>query len=212
MSEGCGSGSSGCCGTLADMDDLGQLRRKLSDLCEQHLGELPAARVMSLSRPGIRLIRGPAGACADKGSRLGGDPVMAPGMQWPAWDGVPLSFLAVIDLAKIAPLDDSGLLPPTGFLNFFYRRGRAGSLGVRPGAVRRMAGPLRKARRRAAAGGPAGDRSVPGARATRGADDHLARVGGGGTGGLVAGRPGPAVRPGRRVARARRATGRVARW
>jgi uncharacterized protein YwqG len=102
------------------MDDLGQLRRQLSDLSEHHLGPQLAARVMSLSRPAVRLIRSLAGSVADTGSRLGGDPVMAPGVQWPSWDGVPLSFLALIDLTEIARLDDSGLLPPAGFLNFFY--------------------------------------------------------------------------------------------
>src|SRR6266446_3607332 len=114
------------------MDDLGQLRRQLTDLSERHLGQALAARVMSLSRPGIRLIRGPAGHDARTGSRLGGDPVMAPDAQWPAWDGVPLSFLALIDLADITPLDDCGLLPPAGFLNFFYDAAGQGVWGFDP--------------------------------------------------------------------------------
>ena len=113
------------------MGDLGQLRRQLSDLSELHLGQGLAARVMSVSRPGIRLIRGPAGGTSTC-SRLGGDPVMAPGGQWPSWDGVPLSFLALIDLAEIAPLDDSGLLPPAGFLSFFYDAAGQGAWGFDP--------------------------------------------------------------------------------
>lgn len=102
------------------MDDLAQLRRQLSALAETHLGPQFAARVMSLSRPAIRLIRGPAGPAAATGSRLGGDPVTAAGAQWPCWHGEPLNFLALIDLTELSAFDDSGLLPRVGFLNFFY--------------------------------------------------------------------------------------------
>jgi len=114
------------------MDDLLQLRRQLSGLAESNLGPQLAARVMSLSCPAIRLIRGASGTAADTGSRLGGDPVMAAGAQWPCWLAEPLNFLALIDLAEISPFDDSGLLPPAGFLNFFYDATGQGAWGFDP--------------------------------------------------------------------------------
>jgi len=88
-------------GTLAARDDLAQLRRQLSGLAESNLGPQLAARVMSLSCPAIRLIRGPAGPAAATGSRLGGDPVTAAGAQWPCWHGEPLHFLALIDRSTV---------------------------------------------------------------------------------------------------------------
>lgn len=74
---------------------------------------------MALARPAIRLARS-NGADASTRSRLGGDPLLPPGTPWPVWNGTPLDLLALIDLAEMAPLDDSGLLPAAGLLNFFY--------------------------------------------------------------------------------------------
>jgi len=53
-------------------------------------------------------------------SRIGGLPDLPRGMEWPRYEGRPLVFLAQIDLAEAAPLDDEGLLPRTGWLWFFY--------------------------------------------------------------------------------------------
>jgi hypothetical protein len=39
---------------------------------------------------------------------------MTRGTAWPAWNGTPLSFLALISLAQFATLDDSGVLPRPG--------------------------------------------------------------------------------------------------
>lgn len=102
------------------MDDSGQLWSQLRDLAARHLDPQLAARVMSLAQPAIRLIHGSADAARPAHSKLGGNPVMTRGTAWPAWNGTPLSFLALISLAQFAPLDDSGLLPPAGYLNFFY--------------------------------------------------------------------------------------------
>jgi uncharacterized protein YwqG len=53
-------------------------------------------------------------------SRIGGLPDLPRGTEWPRYGDRPLVFVAQIDLAETAPLDDEGLLPRTGFLWFFY--------------------------------------------------------------------------------------------
>tara|TARA_Y100001933_G_C18929413_1_gene534666 strand:+ start:71 stop:967 length:897 start_codon:yes stop_codon:yes gene_type:complete len=52
-------------------------------------------------------------------SKLGGDPDLPTGTDWPTWKGRPLAFLCQINLAE-APLDAIDLdLPRTGTLSFF---------------------------------------------------------------------------------------------
>ncbi len=53
-------------------------------------------------------------------TKLGGRPDLRVRSRWPAREGRPLSFVAQIDLAQVAPLDNSGLLPRAGLLSFFY--------------------------------------------------------------------------------------------
>jgi Domain of unknown function (DUF1963)/Regulator of chromosome condensation (RCC1) repeat len=61
------------------------------------------------------------GARLELGStKLGGRPDLRQRSRWPSRGGRPLAFVAQIDLAQLAPLDPSGLLPPSGLLSFFY--------------------------------------------------------------------------------------------
>lgn len=57
-------------------------------------------------------------------SRAGGDPDLPPGMAWPAVESKgqqgPMTFVAQLDLAAIAPHDPTGLLPDAGLLLFFF--------------------------------------------------------------------------------------------
>jgi uncharacterized protein YwqG len=74
-------------------------------------------------------------------SRIGGCPDLPPGVSWPSDRGyqkkvkkkffffgkkverrepLPLSFIAQINLAEVAPFDPENLLPKTGILYFFY--------------------------------------------------------------------------------------------
>ena len=53
-------------------------------------------------------------------SRLGGDPDLPTGAEWPRKSGVPLSFVAQLDLAELTPYDLEGVLPSDGLLSFFY--------------------------------------------------------------------------------------------
>ena len=63
-------------------------------------------------------------------SKIGGKPAVPNGFVWPHYTGLvygeeecknrPLSFMAQINLKDIVGLDDTGLLPKSGMLSFFY--------------------------------------------------------------------------------------------
>ncbi|WP_083217539.1 DUF1963 domain-containing protein [Thioclava sp. SK-1] len=55
---------------------------------------------------------------------FGGEPMLPPHVEWPEIDGVPLCFLAQIDLAKLPTQIWSGLGPREGFLVFFNHPNR----------------------------------------------------------------------------------------
>ena len=58
------------------------------------------------------------------GSRIGGRPDAAEDFRWPAWKGVPLSFLGQIDLAEVSGFSFCDVLPESGRLLFFYNAGQ----------------------------------------------------------------------------------------
>ncbi|MGO1051476.1 YwqG family protein [Crossiella sp. CA198] len=94
-----------------------ELRTALAELSRERLGDDLGDRLVELSRPSIRLLHQESGAGR---SRLGGDPVLPPGTEWPAVRGEPLSLVAVLDLAEVAEFAQVDWLPKTGLLNFFY--------------------------------------------------------------------------------------------
>ncbi|MBO0823759.1 MAG: DUF1963 domain-containing protein [Actinobacteria bacterium] len=53
-------------------------------------------------------------------SRLGGMPDLPATTHWPTNDGKPLSFIAQVNLAEVAPYDLEAVLPKDGLLSFFY--------------------------------------------------------------------------------------------
>lgn len=76
---------------------------------------------VDLARPGFALTEAENPGDAAGLSRFGGRAMLEPGTPWPTCDGFPLSLLAVLDTAPLAPwLGD--LLPASGagLLNFFY--------------------------------------------------------------------------------------------
>jgi hypothetical protein len=54
-------------------------------------------------------------------SRLGGTPDLPAGLAWPTWNGVPMLFLARINLSEVATYDLEHRLPASGWLDFFYQ-------------------------------------------------------------------------------------------
>ena len=52
-------------------------------------------------------------------SRLGGEPDLPEGTEWPAWRGTSLAFVAQIALGEMPAMPDPGL-PGAGLLSFFY--------------------------------------------------------------------------------------------
>jgi|SRR5579859_4243044 len=81
-----------------------------------------ASQLKALALPSIRLVRRatqdellPIGV-----SKLGGAPDLAPEVAWPTWNGMPLAFVAQINLAEVPILQEGiSLLPSTGLLSFF---------------------------------------------------------------------------------------------
>jgi uncharacterized protein YwqG len=53
-------------------------------------------------------------------SKIGGDPDLPAGTEWPRFRGVPLGFLAQLKMVDAAKHDVSGSLPSSGLLSFFY--------------------------------------------------------------------------------------------
>ncbi|WP_295790553.1 YwqG family protein [Mucilaginibacter sp.] len=54
-------------------------------------------------------------------SKVGGRPDLSPGINWPKTnEEIPLSFIAQLNCEEMSKFDDSGLLPKSGQLSFFY--------------------------------------------------------------------------------------------
>jgi uncharacterized protein YwqG len=66
------------------------------------------------------------------GSRFGGDPDVWAQFQWPRHKGQDLTFLAQIDLKQIHKYDTDNLLPPEGWLLFFYAAEKQDAWGGDP--------------------------------------------------------------------------------
>jgi uncharacterized protein YwqG len=81
----------------------------------------------ALVRPSIRLITAPVdeSRLPTGASKLGGLPDLPADAEWPAWHGLPQSFLAQLRLADVQPFLQgagalAGALPEQGMLWFFY--------------------------------------------------------------------------------------------
>lgn len=77
--------------------------------------------VFALGRPSLRLRL----AALDEEeepprTRVGGDPDLPPGFEWPLCEGAPMTFVAQLDLAELAAYEAASELPAAGVLSFFY--------------------------------------------------------------------------------------------
>ncbi len=86
----------------------------------KHLGRI-ADQLKQALKPAIRMDSSPvSGHPLPVGaSKLGGLPDLPASLAWPTWKGVPMVFLAQIQLQEVAPYDLEHLLPSQGFLFFF---------------------------------------------------------------------------------------------
>ncbi|WP_329212272.1 DUF1963 domain-containing protein [Streptomyces sp. NBC_01708] len=91
----------------------------LREFCAERLGAELAARFVALARPGFALTAAGPGEAAGH-SRFGGRALLEPGTLWPAFEGFPLSLLAILDNDVLAPWLGDLLPAGTGLLNFFY--------------------------------------------------------------------------------------------
>lgn len=93
------------------------LQAAVAEFGLQEYGDLIAAAAL----PSARLVgAGPGEEPPVGASKIGGEPDLGEGLDWPAGAGGPLSFIAQVDLAAVAEcLPDSGL-PRDGLLSFFY--------------------------------------------------------------------------------------------
>lgn len=78
--------------------------------------------IEGLLMPSVRLTSRAAdeAAVGVGASKLGGLPDLAADQAWPLWKGLPMSFVAQINLSQMSPYDVGHLLPKTGLLLFFY--------------------------------------------------------------------------------------------
>jgi uncharacterized protein YwqG len=85
---------------------LGRIAQTLSSLCE------PCVLVRTHAFAYESLPLG--------GSRIGGGPDLPIATEWPTWRDKPMSFLAQFNLAELSRFACCQVLPPAGFLWFFY--------------------------------------------------------------------------------------------
>jgi Domain of unknown function (DUF1963) len=99
-------------------------------------------------------------------TKLGGLPDLPAGTAWPAWNGVPLGFVAQIHLDELRAYPVAPALPVNGWLYFFYD-GRQQAFGDKPGdrgawqVIYQPAGALALARQAAPPGLPDESRFKP---------------------------------------------------
>ncbi|WP_438432724.1 YwqG family protein [Gorillibacterium sp. sgz500922] len=94
---------------------------KLERLVREYQFEHAMEYLQASVRQGIRLSKKEIETYSEIGaSRIGGDPDLPAGMEWPADSaGTSMTFLAQLRLSDLLPHDDTNRLPATGMLYFF---------------------------------------------------------------------------------------------
>ncbi|MFG2088223.1 MULTISPECIES: DUF1963 domain-containing protein [unclassified Spirillospora] len=100
--------------------DVAETLTEIEEHCVETLGERDGPRMAALARRGYRIApadegTSPAGRC-----RLGGSALLEPTTEWPHVDGIPLNFMAVLDVDVLAPWLGEERPTVSGLLNFFY--------------------------------------------------------------------------------------------
>ena len=96
--------------------------KEIIEYAEKYGLQRVAQQIAALTQDCIRLKAAPAeeSEIALGASKLGGNPDVPSGFEWPEWQGVNLAFIAQINLAEIPQTTQTNMLPKTGLLSFFY--------------------------------------------------------------------------------------------
>jgi uncharacterized protein YwqG len=103
-------------------DRVNAVKKKVvARLEEQGLSRI-AARIEEKMQVSIRMMTERAdNEQMDVGvSKIGGTPDLPEGVEWPSWNGKPMSFIAQVRLADAVTFDAAEALPKNGILYFFY--------------------------------------------------------------------------------------------
>lgn len=107
------------------MEDIMNLnegnRKKLEKLISEHQCDHISEYLLENTRQGIRYSKSEVENYEAAGhSRIGGDPDLPSHTEWPATtDGIPMTFVAQLNLNDLAGQADTPLLPKSGMLYFF---------------------------------------------------------------------------------------------
>ena len=107
---------------MTPAETYAQSRLEAEQLIRQHAPARLQDAVIERLLPAIALTatRADDADIAIGASKFGGAPDVPAGFAWPMWNELPLSFMAQINLAEIAPFDIEDKLPSSGLLLFFY--------------------------------------------------------------------------------------------
>ena len=104
------------------MTDLEELKQRLRDAGLSRWEHL----LLRDAEPAIGLVPHDGGPARTGTSKLGGDPDLPAGFEWPRYGEVPLSFVMQVDLAAAKEPLPASPLPSSGLLSFFYEGTRWG--------------------------------------------------------------------------------------
>lgn len=100
--------------------DVAKVLAEIEEHCVETLGERDGPRMAALARRGYRIAPAGEGTTPAGRSRLGGSALLDPATEWPQVEGIPLNFMAVLDVDVLAPWLGEELPAVSGLLNFFY--------------------------------------------------------------------------------------------
>lgn len=98
--------------------DVADLRRRFVDAGLEKVAD----QLLGLIEPSVRLVaeRTDEASISIAGTKLGGQPDLPAGTQWPSFRTGPLSFIAQLNLRDVQGLPGTERLPTAGLLSFFY--------------------------------------------------------------------------------------------
>lgn len=97
------------------------MKKQMTETIETYLPAKYSQILLSLAQSAVQILPVNAENTIDTAcSKICGNPDLPAGMEWPKWNGRPLSFLLQINLKDVAVFPVAQDLPNTGLLSFFY--------------------------------------------------------------------------------------------